>query len=134
MRLPRKPVPPNTVMVRPVVAALASVRGSTGRVRPGNPPHSGDLSVGGAVLPVDSGQARPPSDKDARWHDRAPAARRRDRRRTAANRSPAVPQQPDPIPPSELDFPLRPAAPAESVEAERGKRTDQGKAGGERKE
>src|SRR5258706_4554266 len=81
-----------------------------GRERPENLPHSGDLSAGGAVLLGDSGQAPPPSDKDARWHDRAPAERQRDRRRTVANRSPAGPQQSGPTRPSELDSPSRPAA------------------------
>src|ERR1700722_1119154 len=86
MRLPRKPVPPNTVMARPFVAAPASARGSTGRARPGSLPHSGDLSPGGALLVGDSGQAPPASDKDARWRDRALAERQRDRRTTVANR------------------------------------------------
>src|ERR1700694_2557382 len=52
-------------------AATASARDSTGRVRPGNLPHNGDLSAGGALLVGDLGQAPPSSDKDARWHDRA---------------------------------------------------------------
>src|ERR1700730_6533246 len=87
-----------------------SARGSTGRGRPGNLPHSGDLSAGGALLPGDSGQAPPPSDKDARWHDRAPAERQRDRRRVVENRSPAAPRQSAPKRPSQMDSPSRPAA------------------------
>src|SRR5205807_704804 len=91
-------------------AATASARGSTGRERPGNLPHSGDLSAYGALLAGDSDLAPPPSDRDARWHDRAPAERQRDRRRTVANRSPAVPQQSAPIRPSATDSPPPPAA------------------------
>src|SRR3982074_2390122 len=48
---------------------------SRGRERPGSLPHSGVLSAGGVVLAEDSDLAQPPSDKDARWHDRAPAER-----------------------------------------------------------
>ena len=77
----------------PLTAKRSSARDSTGRVRPGNLPHSGDLSAAGALLWGDSGQAPPPSDKDARWHDRAPAELQRDRRRAVANRSPAAPQR-----------------------------------------
>ena len=54
--------------------------------------------------------ARPPSENDARWHDRAPAERPRDRRRTAANRSPAGPQQSTPKRPWQMDFLSQPAA------------------------
>ena len=54
--------------------------------------------------------ARPPSDKDARWHDRAPAERPRDRRRTAANRSPAAPQRSAPKRPWQMDFSSQPGA------------------------
>src|SRR5258708_13708407 len=86
--------------------------GSRGRERPGSPPHSGVLSADGVVLVEDSDLARPPSDKDARWHDRAPAERQRDRRRTVANRSPAVPQQSSPTRPWQMDFSSRPAATA----------------------
>src|ERR1700732_1235001 len=51
-------------------AVTARAHGSTGRERPGNPPHSGVLSAaGGVVLAEDSGLAPLPSDKDARWHD-----------------------------------------------------------------
>src|SRR5580704_5367214 len=81
-----------------------------GRERQENLPHSGDLSAGGAVPVGDSGRAPPPSDKDARWHDRAPAERQRDRRRTVANRSPAAPQQSAPIRPSQAGSPSLPAA------------------------
>src|SRR3982074_3059219 len=75
-------------------AVTACPHGSRGRERPGNLPHSAVLSAGGVVLVEDSGLVPPPSDKDARWHDRAPAERQRDRRRPGANRSPAAPQQP----------------------------------------
>src|ERR1700722_11017104 len=88
----------------------SSARDSTGIVRPGNLPHSGDLSAGEALLPGGSGQVPPPSDKDARWHDRAPAERQRDRRRVVANRSPAAPRQSAPKRPSQMDSPSRPAA------------------------
>src|SRR3974390_2693451 len=71
----------------------ASAHDSTGRARPGNPPHSDDLSAGGALLAEDSGQAPPPSGKDASWRDRAPAERRRDRRRMAVSPLPAIPQR-----------------------------------------
>src|SRR5882757_10693950 len=84
--------------------AVTCSHGSTGRERPGNPPHSDVLSAGGVVLVEDWGLAPPPSDKDARWHDRAPAERQRDRRRAVANRSPAVPQQSAPTRPWPMDF------------------------------
>src|ERR1700682_6097545 len=81
-----------------------------GRERPENLPHSGVLSAGGVVLVEDSDLAPPPSDKDARWHDRAPAERQRDRRRMVANRSPAVPQQSAPTRPWQMDSSSPPAA------------------------
>jgi hypothetical protein len=56
-------------------AVTARAHGSTGRERPGSLPHSGVLSAGGVVLAEGSDLAQPPSDKDARWHDRAPAER-----------------------------------------------------------
>src|SRR5437879_1034983 len=88
----------------------ASAHGSMGRARPGNLPHSGVLSAGGVVLAEDSDPAPPPSDKDARWHDRARAERPRDRRRTAANRSPAARRQSVPMRPWQLDSSSQPAA------------------------
>ena len=94
-------------------AVTARAHGSTGRERPGSLPHSGDLWARGVVLVEGWGQAPPPSDKDARWHDRAPAERHRDRRRAVANRSPAVPQQSAPTRPWQMDFSLRPAPTSE---------------------
>src|SRR2546421_5865781 len=91
-------------------AATASARGSTGRERPGNLPHSGDLSAGGVVLVEDLGQAPPPSYRGAKWHDRAPAERRRDRRRAVAKRSPVAPQQSAPTSPWQMGSSLQPAA------------------------
>src|SRR5215469_2229832 len=67
------------------LASLAlTSHGSRGREKPGNPPHSGDLSAGWTALVGDSDQAPPPSDRDARWHGRALAERRRARRKTVA--------------------------------------------------
>src|SRR5437762_14292088 len=91
-------------------ARITCAHGSTGREKPGNLPHSGVLSAGGVVVAEDSDPAQPPSDKDARWHDRAPAERSRDRRRTVANRSPAAPQQSAPTRPWQMDFSSQPAA------------------------
>src|ERR1700733_9079526 len=94
-------------------AVTARARGSTGRERPGSLPHSGVLSAGGVVLVEDSDLVPPPSDKDARWNDRVPAERWRDRRRTVANRSPAAPQQSAPTRPWQMDFSSQPAATSE---------------------
>src|SRR5439155_5825268 len=89
---------------------VTSARGSTGRDWPENPPRSGVLSAGG-VLPVEGWDpARPLSGTDARWHDRAPAERRRDRRRAVSNRSPAVPRQSPPTRPWQPDSSSQPAA------------------------
>src|SRR5689334_15923360 len=91
-------------------ARLATAHGSTGRGRPESPPHSDVLLAVGTLLAEDSDPAPRPSDKDASWHDRAQAERRRGRRRPAVIRWRAAPQQSAPTLPSELDLASPPAA------------------------
>src|SRR5262245_27948098 len=91
-------------------APLATAHGSTGRGRPGSPPHGDVLLAVGSLLAEDSDPAPRLSDKDASWHDRAQAERRRGRRRLAVTRLRAAAPQSAPRRPWELDLASPPAA------------------------
>src|SRR5882724_5596235 len=92
------------------VSLALTAHGSTGRARPGSLPHSGVLPALRLPLEEDSDLALQLSYKDASWHDRALAERRRDRRRPAVTRPRAALQRSLPTRPWELDSSSPPAA------------------------